>query len=386
MQVFPSAWRCGCSRAAEAIIAFLLSSTLQRGLFSFHVKILIVKPSSLGDVLHALPAMSLLRRHFPDASISWLVNDTFAGIVELFPGVDEIIVFRRQRWGQLRHGFELAKFLLELRRRRFDLVIDFQGLFRSGFFTWVTGASRRIGFKAAREGARRFYNDPVLLPANLKHAVDKNLFLVRSALEIPESADFPELRIRPEFARKAMENLEEMGASGHPVLAVAPAARWESKTWPPEFFAATISEVLRQRPDTVVWLLGTLSERQIGDQIQRLCPTLTLHNQMGATDLGTLVELLRRSHVMLTNDSGPMHIGAALKTPTVALFGPTSSELTGPYGEGHLVFAGQCEYRPCLQRACPLKIQTCQQIEPSAVASAILSVIARKYPAKGEQP
>ena len=159
MQAFPSAWRCGCSRAAEAIIAFLLSSTLQRGPFSFHVKILIVKPSSLGDVLHALPAMSLLRRHFPDASISWLVNDTFAGIVELFPGVDEIIVFRRQRWGQLRHGFELAKFLLELRRRRFDLVIDFQGLFRSGFFTWVTGASRRIGFKAAREGHLLKYHE-----------------------------------------------------------------------------------------------------------------------------------------------------------------------------------------------------------------------------------
>jgi lipopolysaccharide heptosyltransferase I len=350
------------------------------------VKILIVKPSSLGDVLHALPAVSLLRRRFPDASISWLVNDTFAGIVELFPGIDEIIVFRRQRWGQVRHCLELARFLLELRRRRFDLVIDLQGLFRSGFFTWTTGASRRIGFKSAREGARWFYNDPVLLPANLRHAVDKNLFLVRSALEIPESGELPELRSRPEFVRKAAENLAELGAAGRPVLAVAPAARWESKTWSPEFFAETISAVLRQRPDTVVWLLGTLSERQIGDQIQRCCPTLDLHNQMGATDLGTLVEMLRRSNVMLTNDSGPMHIGAALKTPTVALFGPTSSELTGPYGEGHRVFCGVCEYRPCLQRVCPLKIQTCQQIDPAEVAGAILSVIARTHPVKGEQP
>lgn len=338
------------------------------------MKILIVKPSSLGDIVHALPAVCLVRQRFPEATISWLVNDNFAGILELFPGIDEIVVFQRQRLGRLAGVAELCRFLLALRRRQFDLVIDFQGLFRSGFMAFATGARRRIGFENAREGAAKFYTEAIHLPANLEHAVDKNLFLVQAAFKIPGTCGFPDLSHRQEFVHRAEGLLAQEGIpAGAAIVAVAPAARWPSKTWPPGFFAEVIQQVHAQAPGTVFWILGTKAEQAAGARLARLCAGLPVHDLTGKTDLGTLVELLGRSRVLLTNDSGPMHIGAMLKRPCIALFGPTSPEKTGPYGDGHRIFSGPCDLRPCFQRQCPKKAESCQILDVAEVAAAVAS-------------
>ena len=341
------------------------------------MNILVVKPSSLGDIIHTFPAVALIRRRYPEAGIYWVASQAFVGIITLFPAVNGVIVFRRERLGQLRNCPEALTFLRELRQRPYDIAVDFQGLLRSGLITRVSGARRRIGFREAREGARLFYSEKVAVPPTVKHAVDRNVFLVRSALGITEPMSIPDL-VSPREAVEAARELwgRQPFAANGPVLAVAPAARWPSKTWPPAFFAEVISRVAREIEGVRCWLLGTHDERVVADAVAGACSGLKPVNLAGETALATLVELLRGSGVLLTNDSGPMHLAAALRVPTVALVGPTDPELTGPYGDRHAVFRGQCPHSPCRHRRCPLPDRACiANVAAADVAAAVVQFL-----------
>ena len=318
------------------------------------MNILIVKPSSLGDIVHTLPVVGMIREHYPDSVISWVVNDSYAGLLDLCPDIDTRIVFKRKRLGHPRHWLEIFSFIRELRSLKFDIAIDFQGLLRSALITRLSGAKKRVGFRNARECAPWFYTERVLLPANLRHAQDKNMFLAQAALQLPDTTPVLPLASSEVDAGKLRKILREHEiALDRPLLAVAPAARWTTKCWPPGFFARILSDLHKQTlpsPPTVV-CIGTADERSIGDMVgeQSESPVVNL---MGETDLGALAELLRRSDALLTNDSGPMHLAVAVGTPVVALFGPTDPSLTGPYGDVHTVFTAECEDGPCLQRKC----------------------------------
>src|SRR5882724_4454437 len=169
------------------------------------MRILIIKPSSLGDVVHALPTVNRIRERFPDARIAWLINDTLAPLLDHSPIIDELIRFPRAEYANPAHAHHLLGFLRQLRARRFDLVIDLQGLFRSGLMTWATRAPRRIGRSDAREGARLAYTEIVTVPDSQTrgtprsaqvpptniHAVDRCL-LIADYLECPPLAvSFP---------------------------------------------------------------------------------------------------------------------------------------------------------------------------------------------------
>lgn len=341
------------------------------------MKILIVKPSSLGDVIHTFPAVELIRRRYPDATITWLVNEEYAGLVELFPGVDDVLRFRRRRWGNPWRAPEVVSYAWRLRRHAFDVVVDFQGLFRSGCLAFCSGASRRIGFRRAREGAPLFYTECVDVPASVCHAVDRNIALVQKAFAITQAPEFPELLRQQETVRKVDDIWGRRGLQrGDPVLAVAPVARWPSKTWPPDYFAAVLDLVARDCPLLGCWLVGTPKERVAGDRLMTFCHLAKPHNLMGETSLSELLEMLRRSDALLTNDSGPMHLAAAVRRPTVALFGPTDPALTGPYGPGHVVFHGRCEVSPCFKAACQLPRHPCvHSVAPEAVAAAVVALL-----------
>ena len=344
------------------------------------MNILVVKPSSLGDIVHAFPAVDLLRREFPDAAITWLVNDGFTGLIDLLPGVDDVVSFRRARWGRLRHWGELVPFVRDLRQREFDVAIDFQGLLRSGLLTWLSGAPVRIGFRTAREGARFFYNEKAMVPANLIHAVEKNVFLVRSSLKLGGEAHIPNLRQHHDFAKFAKKLLQRHQLDeGDGLLAVAVGARWQSKRWPPAFFARVLDHVVQERPGVAIWLLGSADEREMSDSVSASCRAAEPVNLAGQTNLGALCEMLRESGALLANDSGPMHLAAALSTPVAALFSSTSPELTGPYGAGHHVFVGNCEVGPCFRRTCPLGDPEClESLQPKKVAEALLGMLSRE--------
>ncbi len=297
------------------------------------MRVLIIKPSSLGDIIHALPAVSLIRRRYPDAHIAWLVNTGFASLLQNCPLIDEIIPFPR-------HEFcKLPALIKRLRQNQYNLVVDFQGLLRSGLLSAVTGARRRVGFAAplAREGAHFAYNETV--PVTCHHAVDRNLLIARHlGCDMTEPIEFP-LGSTDACRRSVATLLAGITAP----IAINPAARWLTKFWGDDKFAALI----RQLPAERIILTGAASE---ATRIAGIAPEC--RNLAGQTDLAQLTEVYRRCAVVITNDSGPMHLAAATGTPVVAIFGPTDPALTGPYGKQHRALRAGIACSPCLSPRC----------------------------------
>lgn len=294
--------------------------------------------------------------------------------------VDELIEFKRDEWSRLSQAPRLFKFLRELRGMTFDYVLDFQGLFRSGICTFFARAPQKVGFADAREGAPMFYKHKARIPTDVHHAVDRNIALLNSAFETTYEYVTPRFRHNQAAQQQADDLLQEHGLAGNDKLvAVAPATRWESKSWPPSFFADTLMHIINTvAPDTRFWLLGTAADAEVGQAIIDQLRSDRVYSFMGATDLPVMMDLLRRSRMLLTHDSGPMHIAAALGIPTIALFGPTDPDKTGPYGEGHHVFRTQVDCAPCFKRQCPLPEQLCRYdvISPAGVGDCIVRMLA----------
>ena len=295
---------------------------------TFH-NILLIKPSALGDVIHAIPTLSALRKRFPDAKITWLLAPAGAELLTGHPMLDEIIVFQRRRLGQAWWNIaavaDLCRFLLTLRRGRFDLVLDVQGLFRTGFFAWTTGAKTRVGLSDAREMSDRFYTHVVKVPAGPTHAVDRYLLACRFLGCQDGAVEFP-LPERPEQKTA----IEQQG----PYAVVVPGGSRDYKRWRVDGFAA-VCEVLCRRHFRVI-LAGTQSEKPLTAEIQSLCKN-PLVDLAGQTSPSQLTELIRGSGFFLGNDSAPLHLAAALGVPCVGLYGATDPKKTGPYGLGDCV-------------------------------------------------
>lgn len=343
------------------------------------MNILIVKPSSLGDIIHAFPAVHALRVSYPDSFISWLVADSFEGLVELSPDVDEIIIFKRKEMGELKNFGEISKLIQELKHRDFDLVFDFQGLFRSAFFSRMSKASQIVGFSTAREFAPWFYTKKITPPAGLTHAIDKNNFLVDEyVVDRALPYCFPNLKTFEDCRKSADTLIASCGFDCRKtIVAIAPQSRWESKTWPPKFFADVIQLVLEETKNVEFWLLGTQEEAGAGDEIVSLCKKVVVHNLMGKTSLVTMVELLRSSDALVTNDSGPMHIASALNKKIFALFGPTDPELTGPYSKSSLIYKGDIGCGSCRKKKCSYPVgERCQdKVSAKQVAADLIEFV-----------
>jgi lipopolysaccharide heptosyltransferase I len=347
------------------------------------VKILVVKPSSLGDVIHALPTVSLLRRRFFHAKISWLIKDALADILNECPVVDEVILFQRKRWGRARHSSEFIGFLRELRRRQFDLVVDLQGLWRSGLITGATGAKRRIGLSDARECARHWYTETVKIPTPRMHAVDRCLLAAQHLDAGREPIQFP--LGRPKAARDFVDRL--LGSEG-PFIGLNPCARWHSKLWGNDSYAALAAELTRQMPEAKIVFVGGVEDRQRIASVARAsgAPSDRFIDAAGRTSLSELTELLRRCAAVVTNDSGPMHIAAAVGTPVIALFGATDPALTGPYSHGgiqHKVLRAVVPCSPCLKPRChhTPRMECMTRIEPSRVFTELQSMLREHHAA-----
>ena len=307
-------------------------------------RILLIKPSSLGDIVHAFPVVAALKERWPAAQITWLVKRQWADLVERAEGVDHVwpVDATVQSWlGQVS----------ALRAERFNLAVDLQGLFRSGALARLSGAPRRIGFANGREGSPWFYTQRVPVPAEEMHAVDRNL-LVAAVLEAYPRGT-PQFRFKMLDADVATvrEALEQQGVSiEQPWVAMNVSARWSTKRWPLRSFAAVLDQLYKEDLGPVV-VIGGSDERQDTHQLKALTKSPFI-DLTGTVPLGCLPALLSKASVMITNDSGPMHIAAALGIPVVALFGPTSAVRTGPYGTGHRVLTGQVPCRPCFSRVC----------------------------------
>ena len=346
------------------------------------MKLLILKPSSLGDILHTFPAAAMLRQALPDAELSWVANDSLAQIVQLFPGLHRILPFPRREIGRCNLK-AIHAFIRLLREETYDAILDFQGLLRTGLVCLFARRAPRYGFAHAREGAPLFYSRRIAVPLELRHAVDKNCFLARAflrdlGLEAPEGVPEAPLQLPQAWQEDARRLLDERLPGDGPLLAVGCSSRWESKSWSTEFFGDTLAEVRRRRPDARIWLLGSPGERERAEAVRIRAGLPPECDFAGGTDLGALTALLARSRVLFTNDSGPMHIAAALGTPCVACFGATDPTLTGPYGPPgrHTVLRSPCPQSPCRQRICPLHPPCCATPPPATAADAIAERLA----------
>jgi len=343
------------------------------------VNILIVKPSSLGDIIHTLPAAGLLRRRFPQADIAWVVNRAFAPILEMCGLVDRIMIFPRDALRAPSGGRVLRSFLRELRSFGADVAVDFQGLLRSGVVSFASRARRRIGFRGAREGAWMFYTERFNPRGDARHARERNDALVSAAFGIEDPSQFPVLSI-PATARvkasKIRRERETERGTGGPVLAVAPAARWVTKIWPTEQFSEVLDIVASAVPELDIWVLGSTGETELCSRVISGCRRAFPLDLCGRTDLFQLTALLWEADALLCNDTGTMHLAAALGRPTIAVFGPTDPIRTGPCGTDHTVLTGGCPDAPCFRKRCPNAPSGCwQSLSTDAVATAVLEAL-----------
>jgi heptosyltransferase-1 len=317
------------------------------------LKILILKPSSLGDVIHALPVLRLLKRHWPESRIHWWLDVNLVPFLEHDSDLDGIFAFERKRWAAPKHWIEILSIIKAMREQRFDLAIDLQGLARSSMFAWLANATTTVGLdndrEGGREGARAMYDlTPPRAPAHT-HAVDRYM-AVLPLLGVSVRWDFEWLPPRPAAARRVRETWAQDNGQTRWIVFL-PGGRWDNKRWPVQNFVA-LAKRFAEIPDAKVVVLGSKSEQPLGAEIAAAAPERCL-NLAGATTLDEMIEWIRLSSLVITNDTGPMHVAAALRRPIVAIFGPTAPWNTGPYGQlDHVLQATELPCVPCLKSEC----------------------------------
>jgi heptosyltransferase I len=325
-------------------------------------RILLIKPSAVGDVVHTLPILNLLRKRWPAAKISWLLTPLCAGLLDGHPQLDEVILFKRSRyaasWYDPTALSELFDLQRELRAKQFDLVIDLQGLFRSGWLTKQTKAPIRIGFTNAREFAWLAYTHKVPVENVEQHAIDRYLLITDLLGCLREPVQFV-------FATDDTDRRVAAGLSAgvDRFALLFPGTNWETKRWPIQYFAALV-EPLEKQFGLKCLVGGSPTEVALANQIRGAT------NLAGKTNLRQLTALIERAALVISNDSGPMHIAAALGKPLISLFGPTNPIRTGPYKREASVVRLDVPCSPCYSRKC--LHQTCLKwLTVDSVLSAI---------------
>lgn len=328
-------------------------------------KFLIVKLSSLGDIVHTLPVLRTLRENYPDAFIAWIVEEKVKAVLYGNPDLDELIVVRTKHWrrnGSIETLREIGGAVRRLRGHAFDVAFDFQGLLKSGVIARLSGARRRIGFH--REDCRERLN---VLFTNRKaprigkpiHVVDKNLALLKTLgidrvhkqfpVRVPGTAD--------EYIETFFEANPELAAG--PVVAINPGVGFQTKRWEPRRFAELADRIAGELHGNPLFTWGP-GER---DMIEEITSQMSQRFWVAPpTDVHQSIALYRRLQLFVGCDTGPLHLCAVLGIPTVSLFGPTDPARNGPCGEGHRVVCKPLPCSFCYKRKCPTDNECMKEI------------------------
>jgi len=282
---------------------------------------LIIRLGSLGDIIHGIPTAAALRRCFPDARIDWIVDPRYVELLELVEGIDRCIPFDPR---DLARGLKAWSVISRLRQTRYDAVIDLQGLLKSAVLARAVGARRTIGFPAAhlREPQARMFYTETPDPGAAVHVIHKGLGLLRAFDVVSTEARFP-IRI-PRTA--TADSIRDQSGEGYAL--VNPGAAWPNKRWPPTRFGAVAAATRRDHGlrSVVMWGPGeqTLAESVVAasDGAAEMAPPTTIAD---------IVAIAHGARLMVSGDTGPLHVAGAVGTPLVALFGPTQPERNGPW-------------------------------------------------------
>lgn len=290
-------------------------------------RILFIRPSALGDVCRSVCVVAALKRRHPHAQIDWLVQNSFTQAIEHHPDVDCVIPFDRKSLGkQMKKGKikPVRAWLRTLRQSDYDLVIDAQGLARSGFFAWYTRAPRRVGYKDAQELSWMFLNERVDAPRSM-HTVDR---MMRLADALDADATHPDMRLHtnPDDLSQVIVEYPDRYA------VIAPTSRWAGKCWPIDRYAE-LARQLAANPnlDRVIIAGGPGERLQCAPLLELAEDHPKIIDRVGSTSISQLMAIISRSKLVVANDSAALHMAVGFDRPLVALLGPTEPSLVGPY-------------------------------------------------------
>ena len=334
------------------------------------MRILIVKLSALGDIVQTLPVLTLFKKANPFLEIDWVVDKRNAEILVDHPFLKSVIIFSKE---YLKSPFKLKNFLKSLRKVSYDAVIDYQGLFKSGIITRFAKGNYKIGFSNYREGSSFFYNfklppyDPDL------HATKRYILLTKEVLKIfglDEVVSDEEFKKIPEvyFSKKL---LKKKDFSYRPYLLFIPSARWETKLWSFSQWEELLKLISDVGKKFNILISGSPGEKELkiwAENMEKKFPFV--FSLVGKISLKDLVSLINQARLVVSVDTGPMHIASALKKKTVALFGPTSPKRTGPWGGTFKVIQKNLPCVPCFKKKCNIK-ECMKKITPEEVKEAI---------------
>jgi heptosyltransferase-1 len=375
------------------------ASELQATEFS---RILLIKPSALGDVVHTIPVLVKLRARYPSARIDWLITPENAEVVRSHPALSNVVLFARRDFSKRGHRWRATvafrDLLKQIRRAKYDLIVDMHGQMRSAFFTLISGARVRIGFdrpikfsrtisaehdlknvpshgwRGAREGSWVAYTHRIPIPTLDVHAIDRYLW-VAPLLGLDDNP--PDLRIylSPETIQNVERLLEQHGVpASKRLIVLVPGTIWETKHWTIEGFAGVARQFLHD--GFAVALAGTKRDEQRCRQIAAAAPGVC--DLSGKTTPAELAALIRRAEVAVTNDSGSMHVAASLGKPMVSVFGPTNPVHIGPYERPESVVRVDLPCSPCNYRRlsqCPFDHACMKQVTSEMVVERVRKIL-----------
>ena len=309
--------------------------------------------------------MRLIKRHWPDSEIHWWIDSKLAPLLEGDPDLAGVVRFERNGWNQGRRWVELWRSIQWVRQKAFDLVIDLQCLARSAIFGWLANGKLTIGLDESREGARAFYDLIVPRASYHTHAVDWYLSVL-PLLKIPVHWNFEWLPKRSDVETGVRKKWPQIGDRRWIVL--QPGARWLNKRWPVEHFAELARRLAAWQSDLSLAILGGAEDTDFGHTIAQAVRGRSL-DLTGKLSLPEMVEWIRLSELMVTNDTGPMHVAAALGKRVVALFGPTEPARTGPYGQIQSALQLNLPCVPCMRSRCTYfkPLECLRALTPSTV-------------------
>ena len=373
-------------------------------------RILLIKPSALGDVVHTLPVLVKLRARYPRARIDWLITPENAEVVRYHPALSNVVLFARRdfskrgrRWRAFLSFFDLLK---QIRSAKYELIIDMHGQVRSAFFALISGARVRIGFdrpvkrgltvsaehdlknipshgwRGAREGSWIAYTHRIPIPTLDVHAIDRYLW-VAPLLGLDDNPPDLTIHLSPQATSKVNRLLEEQGVTvSKPLVVLVPGTIWETKHWTIEGFAGVARQFLQD--GFAVALAGTMRDQQRCRQIAAAAPGTC--DLSGKTTPADLAALIRRAEVAVTNDSGSMHVAASLGKPMVSVFGPTNPVHIGPYERPESVVRVDLPCSPCNYRRlsqCPFDHACMKQVTSAMVVERVRKILstAKSQPA-----
>ncbi len=317
-------------------------------------RILIIRLSAIGDVIRTLPALASLRLEYPRAHIAWAVEDKSSGLLEGHPHLDEALVFERKKIvaalkNPLRFPAGLAATARFLRRvcGGYDLVFDFHGILKSGIIASASRSGRRVGFEKefVKEFSHIFTNEKIRPTDARLPRVERNLEMVRPFVSPENITDRPTLGVTEDHRAKARTFIREKFRDARPLAAVHPGTSRKLKRWPARHFA-TLCDMLSESLGAKVMLTWGPGERGDAEEIRSLASS----NPEVATPTENLLDLaalLEACDLMVSVDSGPMHIGSAVGTPVVAVFGPTDVRVNAPHWRPNQVVTSGIDCRPC---------------------------------------